>query len=119
MASAAIEKRDEARNAVFRAVADPTRRAILELLRKSERRCVNDIAAPFAMSQPAVSQHLRVLSEAGLVEARREGRQSLYRLRAKPMHDAYEWLGRYEPFWNARLDALGAYLDEEARGKKR
>lgn len=103
---------------VFHALSDPTRRAILELLRRDER-CVNDIAAPFAMSQPAISQHLKVLGEAGLVRARKEGRQSFYRLEAAPLRDAYEWLARYERFWNTKLDALGRYLDEQHKEVKK
>lgn len=102
---------------MFRAISDPTRRAILDLLSRNER-CVNDIAAPFAMSQPAISQHLKVLSDAGLVSARREGRLSLYRVEPAPLRDAFDWLARYERFWNRKLDALGAFLDDQAQREK-
>jgi DNA-binding transcriptional ArsR family regulator len=95
---------------VFHALADPTRRAMLDRLRVGER-TVSELAAPFAMSQPAVSQHLRVLSDAGIVRARRDGRQRYYRLRAAPLREAFDWLGRYERFWGEKLDALGDYLD--------
>ena len=101
------------RDAVFRALGDPTRRAILDRLRHRERG-VNELCAPFAMSQPAISQHLKVLSDAGLVAVTRSGRERLYRLRPQPLHDAYDWLGHFEEFWSAKLDGLGAFLDAEA-----
>jgi DNA-binding transcriptional ArsR family regulator len=105
-------KRAGRRDAVFRALADPTRRAMLDRLRERES-SVGELAGPFAISQPAVSQHLKVLSEAGLVRARRDGRQRLYRLHAAPLRDMFVWLERYERFWQRNLDALGAYLDRE------
>ncbi len=101
------------RDAVFRALGDPTRRAILDRLRHRERG-VNELCAPFAMSQPAISQHLKVLSDAGLVSVTRSGRERLYRLRSQPLRDAHDWLGHFEQFWSAKLDGLGAYLDAEA-----
>jgi DNA-binding transcriptional ArsR family regulator len=81
---------------VFRAVADPTRRAILDLLREGDR-SVRELAHPFRMSQPAVSQHLRALREAGLVRARQAGRQRLYRIDPRPLQALYEWAARYKP----------------------
>jgi DNA-binding transcriptional ArsR family regulator len=79
---------------VFRAVADPTRRAILDRLRSAEL-SVNDLAGPFNMTQPAISQHLRVLLDAGLVEAEQIGRQRLYRLNAEPLREIFQWSGLY------------------------
>jgi len=79
---------------VFRAVADPTRRAILDRLRSAEL-SVNDLAGPFNMTQPAISQHLRVLLDAGLVEAEQIGRQRLYRLNAEPLREVFQWSGLY------------------------
>jgi DNA-binding transcriptional ArsR family regulator len=79
---------------VFRAVADPTRRAILDRLRTSEL-SVNDLAGPFDMTQPAVSQHLRILLEAGLVEAEWIGRQRLYKLNAQPLREVFQWSSLY------------------------
>ncbi len=79
---------------VFRAVADPTRRGILDLLGSAER-SATDLAAPFRMTRPAVSQHLRVLREAGLVRERRAGRQRLYRIEAAPLQAAYAWVARH------------------------
>jgi DNA-binding transcriptional ArsR family regulator len=99
------------RDAVFQALADPTRRAMLDRLREGER-SVSELGEPFAMSQPAVSQHLRVLGMAGLVRARREGRKRIYGLRVGPLREVYDWLARYERFWSDKLDALGAHLAE-------
>ena len=79
---------------VFRAVADPTRRAILDRLRSAEL-SVNDLAGPFDMTQPAISQHLRVLLDAGLVEAEQVGRQRLYKLNAQPLREIFQWSGLY------------------------
>jgi DNA-binding transcriptional ArsR family regulator len=97
---------------VFQAIADPTRRRLLELLAESERP-VKELAAPFRMSQPAISQHLRVLREAGLVSERREGRHHHYRLNPEPLRDVADWVARYQRFWDQRLTALERYLDEE------
>jgi DNA-binding transcriptional ArsR family regulator len=79
---------------VFRAVADPTRRAILDRLRSAEL-SVNDLAGPFDMTQPAISQHLRILLDVGLVEAEQIGRQRLYKLNAQPLREVFQWSGLY------------------------
>jgi DNA-binding transcriptional ArsR family regulator len=79
---------------VFRAVADPTRRAILDRLRSADL-SVTDLAGPFDMTQPAISQHLRVLLDAGLVEAQAIGRQRLYRLNARPLREVFQWSALY------------------------
>lgn len=90
---------------VFRAIADPTRRALLDLLRTSDR-SVNELAAPFRMTQPAISQHLRVLRHAGLVEPRQVGRRRLYRLNARPLREVGAWASPYEKFWQRKLTRL-------------
>jgi DNA-binding transcriptional ArsR family regulator len=95
---------------VFRAVADPTRRAVLDLLAEGEL-AVKDIQPAFQITQPALSQHLRVLREAGLVSERRAGRLRIYRLEAEPLADVRAWLGR---FWDERLDRLGRVVDGAA-----
>jgi DNA-binding transcriptional ArsR family regulator len=100
------------RDAVFRALGDPTRRAILDRLRSRERR-VSELCEPFAMSQPAISQHLKVLADAGLVASTRCGRERIYRLRPAALREAYDWLGHFEQFWSTKLDHLGAFLDAE------
>jgi DNA-binding transcriptional ArsR family regulator len=98
---------------IFFAISDPTRRQILDLLLASEH-SVNDLVRPFRMSQPAISQHLRILREAGLVQVRRLGRERRYRLRGARLRAVYDWAAHYERFWNEKLQALGAYLDQEA-----
>ena len=96
---------------VFTAIADPTRRAILDLLRQGEQP-VKQIAKPFSMSLPAISQHLSVLCEAGLVSDRRDGRQRFYRLNPEPLKQVSDWVNHYEEFWQEKLDVLGDYLEE-------
>jgi len=89
---------------VFRAVADPTRRALLDLLLGREH-SVNELRAQFKMSQPAISQHLRVLRRAGLVRAHREGRRRLYQLEAKPIESIYRWAATYKMFFDPQRHA--------------
>ena len=91
---------------VFRAVADPTRRALIGLLHESDRSVV-ELADPFRMTRPAISQHLRILRDAGLVRVRRAGRKSLYRLNPRPLHELHRWVAHYveDPFghvWSIR-----------------
>jgi DNA-binding transcriptional ArsR family regulator len=95
---------------VFSALADPTRRKLLDLLRDGEQ-TVNALADEFDVTLSAISQHLRLLREVGLVKSHRSGREQRYRLCAEPLKQVLEWVGRYERFWNSRLDALGDYLE--------
>ncbi|MCB9758793.1 MAG: helix-turn-helix transcriptional regulator [Alphaproteobacteria bacterium] len=97
---------------VFRAVADPTRRAILDLLRDGRACAVTDLVDHFDVTQPAISQHLKVLREAGLVSVTRDGRRRLYALNPEPLRAVYDWVAHYERFWSSKLGALGAYLDQ-------
>lgn len=92
-------------------LADPSRKAILDLLRDGERP-VGELVAALHQSQPGVSRHLRVLRDAGLVEARADGQRRLYRLRPHPLEELDEWLATYRALWTARLDQLEAHLDE-------
>ncbi|MBA3620029.1 MAG: winged helix-turn-helix transcriptional regulator [Acidothermales bacterium] len=87
--------RDPHSDAVFRALADPTRRRVLELLRDGERP-VADLVAACATTQPAMSQHLRTLREAGLAQYRQDGRRRLYRIEEAPLHEVMAWLMRYD-----------------------
>jgi DNA-binding transcriptional ArsR family regulator len=96
-------------NEVFRALADPTRRALLDLLRKDDAN-VSDLVGAFDVSQSAISQHLKVLREAGLVQERKQGRNRIYSLDPVPLTAAYDWLGHYTRFWEERLTGLGHYL---------
>ena len=96
---------------VFQVIADPTRRAILDLLLRGEQP-VKQLAEPFAISLPAISQHLQVLCEADLVEMRKLGRQRLYKLKPEKLRKVSAWVANYEQFWQQKLDALGNYLEE-------
>ena len=104
-------------DAVFAALSDPTRRRILELLARTEC-CVTDLAKPFSISLPAISKHLRVLENAGLIKRERNGRVHRLQLRAKPMSEAAEWIDRYREFWEVRLDALSHYLESQIQNEK-
>ncbi len=95
---------------VFRAVSDPTRRQMLQLLSVREH-TVAELAQPFRMSQPAVSQHLRVLRDAGLVGVRREGRHRVYHLDPVPLQEVFDWVQYFESFWREGLEELGRELD--------
>lgn len=104
--------RSTASTDIFQAIADPTRRAILDRLQCGEQP-VKQLAEPFAMSLPAISQHLQVLSEAGLVIQHRQGRQRIYRLNPDSLQPVSDWVSQYDRFWTAKLDALGEYLEEQ------
>ena len=93
----------------FAALADPTRRAILVRLADGEA-TVGQLAAPFDMSLPNVSKHLRVLQRAGLVEQGRQAQWRPCRLRAEPLRDASAWIGRYRQHWEVSLERLDAFL---------
>jgi DNA-binding transcriptional ArsR family regulator len=104
----------------FAALADPTRRAILARLALGEAP-VNELATPFAMSQPAISKHLKVLERAGLIKRDREAQRHLSKLEAKPLAEAVEWLADYRKFWEssfARLDELLVDLQKPKKKKK-
>jgi DNA-binding transcriptional ArsR family regulator len=94
----------------FEVLAEPNRRRILDLLRIHDRP-VGELVDSLAVTQPAVSKHLRVLREAGLVEVRSEAQRRIYRLRSEPLRDIDEWLEPYRQLWAARLDDLGRHLD--------
>lgn len=96
-------------NSTFAALADPTRRAILSRLASGEA-SVNDLAAPFHMSLPAVSKHLKVLERAGLVSRSRTAQWRPCRIEGAPLKDAMDWMGQYRLFWEQRFDRLDAYL---------
>jgi DNA-binding transcriptional ArsR family regulator len=107
-------------DATFAALADPTRRAILALLASGEA-SVNELAEPFAMSQPAISKHLKVLERAGLISRGLDAQRRPRRLEAKPLAEANEWLERYRQFWEVSFGRLDALLLEmtEAESKTR
>jgi DNA-binding transcriptional ArsR family regulator len=97
---------------VFEALADPTRRRIVELLAENER-SAGEVAKHFRVSRPAVSKHLRVLREAGVVNARGEAQRRIYRLEPRALGEAEGWLARHRQFWEQRLDALQQHLEKE------
>jgi DNA-binding transcriptional ArsR family regulator len=97
--------------AVFRALADPSRRAIFEQLTRGEA-AVKDLTARFKLSQPAVSQHLAALRQAGLAKERRQGRMVYYRVEPKGLKPLIDWIAHYQGFWRDRLDRLSALLEE-------
>lgn len=98
----------------FGALSDSTRRAILVRLSEGDA-TVGELAAPFSISRPAISKHLRVLEAAGLVRRARDGRLSRCALDAAPMRDASEWVNEVREFWEGRMDALASYLDTEPK----
>jgi DNA-binding transcriptional ArsR family regulator len=105
-------------DATFTALADPTRRAILARL-ASGAASVTELAEPFAMSQPAISKHLKVLERAGLISRGRDAQRRPCRLEAKPLGEATEWLERYRQLWEASFQCLDALLDELQTEKKK
>lgn len=111
-----MEEDEERLTRVFGALADPTRRAILHRLRSGEA-TVAELAAAFPISQPAVSRHLKVLGEAGLVTRSRRATARLSHLDATPMKDAADWMADYRAFWQAGHDRLDALL-VELRGEE-
>ncbi|HEY7084587.1 MAG TPA: metalloregulator ArsR/SmtB family transcription factor [Hyphomicrobiaceae bacterium] len=106
--------RDGALDRAFGALADPTRRAILERLTRADALAVSEIAAPFAVSLPAVIKHLDVLARAGLIVRTKSGRTVRCTLTPAPMETAMQWLSRYERFWSEKLDRLAAFVEENA-----
>jgi DNA-binding transcriptional ArsR family regulator len=97
----------------FSALSDPTRRAILSKLATGDIP-IMELASPFDMSLPAVSKHIRVLEKAGLVICRKQGRVHYCHLNAQPLRDAAKWLAFYQKFWDAKLDALANFLEENS-----
>jgi DNA-binding transcriptional ArsR family regulator len=109
----------ECLNVTFAALADPTRRAILARLAAGEA-SVTELARPFAMSQPAISKHLKVLERAGLISRGRDAQRRPRRIEARPLAEASGWLEGYRQLWEANFQRLDALLDEmKAQDKKR
>ena len=97
----------------FAIIAEPNRRAILSLLASSER-SVSEIEQRLRMPQPSVSKHLRVLREAGFVEARVDAQRRVYRIRPDPLQEVDTWLAPFRQFWSSHVDALERHLDRQA-----
>ncbi len=105
------EQEQDQLSRTFAALADPTRRAILARLAQGEA-SVTELAAPFAISQPAISKHLKVLERAGLISRGRDAQRRPCRIEAKPLADATEWLEAYRRVWEGNFQRLDALLDE-------
>ena len=97
---------------ILRAASDPTRRQILRLLADGPRPA-GDLVNAFSVSQPAISRHLRVLHEAGLVQQSKRGRQRIYTLQVAPLREVYNWVAFYQQFWDERLESLEQWLDQD------
>jgi DNA-binding transcriptional ArsR family regulator len=110
--------RSERLDATFAALADPTRRAILARLAVGET-SVAELAEPFAMSQPAISKHLKVLERAGLVSTGQDAQRRPRRIEAKPLAEACEWIEGYRRFWEESYERLDALLGELKRTKSK
>jgi DNA-binding transcriptional ArsR family regulator len=108
-----VKYQQPALDRTFAALADPTRRALVARLNAADGLSVTELAAPFAMSLPAIMKHLDVLSDAGLIVRRKSGRTVQCRLTAGPMEQAMQWLSRYERFWSEQLDRLAAFVEEK------
>jgi DNA-binding transcriptional ArsR family regulator len=107
-----VELQAQQLDSVFHALGDPTRRRMLARLAGGER-SVGELAAPFDISLAAASKHIKALEKAGLVRREVRGRTHLCRIEAKPLEDAFEWLRKYERFWNSRLDILEGLLRQD------
>jgi DNA-binding transcriptional ArsR family regulator len=101
----------------FQTLADPTRRRIVEALRSGERQ-VNDLVAQGGVHQSGVSRHLRILHEAGFVTMRPDGQRRLYSLRPERFRELDRWLAKFRSLWEARLDRLGAALEERQKSRR-
>ncbi|MEV5611557.1 metalloregulator ArsR/SmtB family transcription factor [Streptomyces sp. NPDC052225] len=110
-ASARTSESAAGQDRLFAALANGTRREVLRLLREAGPQPVQAIADRFDMARPSLSEHLKVLREAGLVSEERAGRQRIYRLEAAPLADVQDWLHPYERFWRQKLMGLGDVLD--------
>ena len=114
-----VRQRSETQsNVVFAAVSNPTRRRILELLRKGERPAGELVAAFPTLPQPAVSRHLRILREAGLVAVTPQAQQRVYALQPTRLREVDAWVSVYREFWSGRLSSLADHLDKTRVGKR-
>lgn len=104
-------------NQTFGALSDPTRRAILARLAKGEAQ-VSELAEPFGISMPAVSKHLKVLENAGLIHRQKDGRVHRFTVNPRPLELAVSWIEKYQRFWGQQLDSLGEYLEKTTRREK-
>lgn len=109
-----VNYNEEQLNQLFSALSDPTRRAMLLRL-SDEAMSVSDLSKPFNITKSAITKHLKVLENSGLLSRTIEGRVHRCRLEPQPLAAISEWVSFYEEFWNNKLDALGTFLDEEGK----
>ena len=107
----------QARRDVFQAIADPTRREIINLL-AGKNLNLNSISDHFSISRPAISQHIKLLEECGLVSIRQSGRERYCEVRLEKLSEVAEWVGKYRAFWTSKLDALEKFLDDQEGNQK-
>ena len=105
------------RRDVFQAIADPTRREIINLL-SHKTLTLNGVAENFKISRPAISKHIRILSECGLIVVHQQGRERYCEARLSSLREVSEWSTQYQKFWSDRLDALGEFLESGTRPRK-
>jgi DNA-binding transcriptional ArsR family regulator len=108
---------EERLDSTFRALADPTRRGMLASLALGDK-SIGELAEPLHMSFAGASKHVKVLEDAGLVARRKDGRNQIIRLEAKPLEEAERWLRQWEKFWNVRLDRLQALVEADSKKEK-
>ncbi|MFC0320456.1 MULTISPECIES: ArsR/SmtB family transcription factor [Olivibacter] len=106
----------ETRRDVFQAIADPTRRAIIGMIAK-EPVNVNTIAEQFDVSRQAISLHLKILAECGLLNMKQQGRERICEAKLEKLNEINEWVSQYKQFWESKLDALGKFLNNNKRSK--
>jgi len=108
---------EERLDSTFRALADPTRRGMLASLALGDK-SIGELAEPLHMSFAGASKHVKVLEDAGLIARRKDGRNQIIRLEARPLEEAERWLRQWEKFWNVRFDRLQALVEADARREK-
>lgn len=106
------------RRDVFQAIADPNRRRIIDLLAR-QTLTLNEVADHFAISRPAISRHIKILTECGLIIIEQQGRERYCSADFRKLNEVSEWVNRYQRFWSSKLDALGEFLEDEQKGKQR
>ena|ERR1700733_12107156 len=99
------------RRDVFQAIADPTRRAIISMI-AHETLNLNSVAEQFHVSRPAISKHIKILTECGLIEIKQQGRKRYCKAKLQKLYEVSDWVEQYKKFWNAKLDSLEIYLEE-------
>nr|WP_294791646.1 metalloregulator ArsR/SmtB family transcription factor [uncultured Mucilaginibacter sp.] len=104
------------RRDVFQAIADPTRREIIGMLSQQTLN-LNNVADQFKISRPAISKHIKILTECGLIKVTKQGRERYCRVELKQLKQVADWTAKYQKFWNEKLDALGDFLAKELENK--